>query len=34
MTKEVVDFLINTFQILPQRVSAYDCHPHGVVSAL
>jgi hypothetical protein len=24
--------IINTFQILPQHVSAYGCHPQGVVS--
>jgi hypothetical protein len=34
MPKEVVDFLINRFQILPQCVSAYGCHPQGTVSAL
>jgi hypothetical protein len=27
-------FFINTFQILPRHVSAYGCHPQGVVSAL
>jgi hypothetical protein len=34
MLKEVVDFFINTFQILPRHVSAYGYHPQGVVSAL
>jgi hypothetical protein len=35
MFYEVVHFfIINTFQNLPQRVSAYDCHLHGVVSVL
>jgi hypothetical protein len=27
-------FVINTFQILPRHVSAYGCHPQGVVSTL
>jgi hypothetical protein len=27
-------FIINTIQILPRHVSAYGCHPQGVVSAL
>jgi hypothetical protein len=34
MLKEVVNFFINTFQILPLHVSAYGCHPNGIVSAL
>jgi hypothetical protein len=32
--QKVVDFFINMFQIfLPRYVSAYGCHPQGVVSA-
>jgi hypothetical protein len=34
MLKEVVDFFINTFQILPRHVSANGCHLQGVTKAL
>jgi hypothetical protein len=34
MLKEVKDFLINMFQILPRQVLAYGYHSQGVVSAL
>jgi hypothetical protein len=34
MLKEVMDYFINTFQILPRHVLAYGYQSQGVVSAL
>jgi hypothetical protein len=33
MLKEVVDFVLIRYKFLPRHVSAYGCHPLGVVSA-